>query len=107
MKIQSVYVDSNDGIVVAVGEGRFEQLIEMGDSAKSLSRTRLVDKTERALPKDFADAVRVCASGISGSCNAIVDEIRKQAYYVDSMDGLRLEGGKRGISEQRLEIGKV
>ena len=102
-----MYVDSNDSIVVAVRKGRFEQLVEMGDGAKSLSRTRQVDKTERTLPKDFADAVGVRAARSSGSCNSIVDDVGKQAYYVDSMDGLRLEGGKRGICEERLEISVV
>ena len=47
----------------------------MSDSAKSLLKTRLVDKTERACPKDFADAVGVLSSRGSDSRNAIVDDI--------------------------------
>ena len=61
----------------------------MGDSGKGLSQTRLVDKAERAFPKDFADAVRVRASGGSNSGNTIIDDVREQAYSVDAISEIR------------------
>ena len=80
-----MYVEPDGSVGGTVDKRILQQKLQMGNSANSPSRMCLVNKAERAFPKNFADAVRVCAAGGGNSSDASLDDVSEQADYVDAI----------------------